>query len=209
MSQRTTGLRALLSSAAVYASFQDLLGAPAFRRRLVAEFLGVAPGMRMLDIGCGTADLLGHVPAGVEYHGFDLSDRYVAAARRRWGARGQFWQASVGDAPRLTAGRFQRAVAIGVLHHVDDTEAAQLAAQAAAALTDDGMLVTYDPTIIAATSRVARLLIQNDRGRHVRSPDAYAALLRRHFAEVSVTEIAGHLRIPYTACVITARRPRR
>jgi cyclopropane fatty-acyl-phospholipid synthase-like methyltransferase len=208
MTQRTTGLRAALSSAAVYQGLQDLLGGRRFQRRLVREHVQPAPGMRLLDIGCGTAAILEHVPDGVAYHGFDLSERYVAAARRRWGERGHFWQASVEDAPRLAGGRFERALAVGVLHHLDDDGARHLAAMAAAALTADGALVTYDPAITGATSRAARFLIDRDRGQNVRKPDEYAALLRTAFAEVTVVPVAHHLRIPYTGCIITARQPR-
>jgi cyclopropane fatty-acyl-phospholipid synthase-like methyltransferase len=209
MTQRTTGLRAALSSAAVYQGLQDLLGGRRFQRRLVTAHVAPAAGMRLLDIGCGTGAILEHVPPGVDYHGFDLSTRYVAAARRRWGERGHFWQASVADAPRLAAGRFERAIAIGVLHHLDDGEARALTGFAAAALTDDGALVTYDPAITAATSWPARFLIERDRGQHVRNPDQYAALLRTGFDEVSIVPVAHHLRIPYTGCILTARRPRR
>lgn len=209
MSQTTTGLRRVLSSAAVYQAVQDLLGSRRFQHRLVAEFVQPPAGARLLDIGCGTAALLEHLPPSVAYHGFDLSDRYVAAARRRWGARGQFWQASVADAPRLTGGRFERATAIGVLHHLDDGEARGLAALAAAALTDDGALITYDPAITGATSRAARFLIDRDRGQNIRTPEGYAALLAPAFAALEVVPVAHHLRIPYTGCVIVARRPRR
>ena len=75
MSQRTTGLRAALSSAAVYQAPQDLPGGRRFQRRLVDEYVRPAPGTRLLDIGCGTGAILEHVPAGVAYHGFDLSER--------------------------------------------------------------------------------------------------------------------------------------
>lgn len=209
MSQRTTGLRAALSSAAVYQAVQDLLGGRRFQRRLIREHVAPAPGMRMLDIGCGTGAIVEHVPAGVDYHGFDLSARYVEAARRRWGERAHFWQASVEDAPGLTGGRFDRAIAVGVLHHLDDAGARTLAGLAAAALTDDGMLVTYDPAYTGATNAAARFLIDRDRGQNVRTPDGYAALLATGFAEVTVAPVAGHLRIPYTGCIVHARRPRR
>lgn len=208
MTQRTTGLRAALSSAAVYQALQDLLGGRRFQRRLVDDHVRARPGMRLLDIGCGTGAIVEHVPAGVEYHGFDLSERYVTAARARWGDRGRFWQASVEDAPRLAGGRFDRALAVGVLHHLDDAGARGLAALAAAALAPDGALVTYDPAYTGATNAAARFLIDRDRGQNVRKPDEYAALLGSAFAEVEVVAVARHLRIPYTGCIITARAPR-
>ncbi len=209
MTQRTTGLRAALSSAAVYQGLQDLLGGRRFQRRLIDDHVAPQPGMRLVDIGCGPGAILEHVPAGVDYHGFDPSPRYIAAAQRRWGDRGHFWQAGVEDAPRLAGGRFDRAIAVGVLHHLDDGGARQLAGFAAAALADDGVLVTYDPAITAATSFAARFLIERDRGQHVRKPDDYAVLLRTAFADVTIVAVARHLRIPYTGCIVTARQPRR
>jgi hypothetical protein len=126
MSQRTTGLRAVLSSAAVYQGLQDLLGGRRFQRPLSPSSCA-----RRRARGSSTSAAAPRPCSSTcrrrRYHGFDLSERYVAAARRRWGARGQFWQASVADAPRLTGGRFARATAIGVLHHLDDAEAAGLA----------------------------------------------------------------------------------
>lgn len=208
MTQRTTGLRAALSSAAVYQGLQDLLGGRRFQRRLIDDHVAATPGMRLLDIGCGTGAILEHVPAGVAYHGFDLSERYIAAARRRWGERGHFWQAAVADAPRLAGGQFDRALAVGVLHHLDDAGARRLAACAAAALAPDGVLVTYDPAITGATSFAARFLIERDRGQNVRKPDEYAALLGTAFREVAIVPVARHLRIPYTGCILTARDPR-
>jgi len=208
VSQRTTGLRAALSFAAAYQAVQDLVGGRRFQRRLIADHVRPGPGTRLLDIGCGTGAVLEHVPAGVAYCGFDLSDRYVDAARRRWGDRGQFWRADIADAARLAGGSFDRAIAVGVLHHLDDDGARRLARYAAHALTTDGALVTYDPAFTPATTRAARFLLERDRGRHVRTPDAYAALLAPSFAEVEVAAVAGHLRIPYSGCIITARRPR-
>jgi cyclopropane fatty-acyl-phospholipid synthase-like methyltransferase len=208
MAERTSGARAALSIAGVYQRLQDLLGSRRFQRRLITEQVAAAPGMRLLDIGCGTGAVVEHVPRDVAYHGFDPSAGYIAAAQQRWGDRGRFWCAGVDDPVPADIGRFERATAIGVLHHLDDATAVKLAARAAAALTADGLLVTYDPAITAATSRLARFVIARDRGMHVRRPDAYAALLAAHFAEVEIVTVAGHLRIPYTGCILTARQPR-
>ncbi len=207
MTERTGGLRALLSRGALYQHLQDLLGSRRFQRHLVEAYVAPRPGMRLLDIGCGTGALVEHLPAGVAYHGFDPSARYVAAARRRWGQRGRFWRAGVADAA-VGEPTFDRVTAVGVLHHLDDATATLLAVRAATALGADGVLITYDPAVTAATSPLARFLLDRDRGAHVRSPERYVALLSPHFAEVEAVTVSGHLRVPYTGCVLTARRPR-
>jgi 2-polyprenyl-3-methyl-5-hydroxy-6-metoxy-1,4-benzoquinol methylase len=205
MSQRDTGLRRILRLPGGYQRFQDLLGAQRFQRRFAREWVQAEPGMRVLDIGCGPASLLDHLPDGVEYHGFDENPAYIAAARKRHPARGRFWQARVERQAIAELGRFDRVIALGVLHHLGDVDAAALIALAAAVLADDGALITYDPTLVPEQSWISRTLVKNDRGTAVRPPDGYATLARAAFRDVTVDVVSGHLRIPYHACVLTCR----
>lgn len=196
----------MLGASAVYAAFQDVLGAERFRRRL-ATWIDARPGQRVLDIGCGPAAILAHLPEGIDYHGFDDSAAYIAAARERWGDRAQFWQARVEEATLAELGKFDRVIAIGVLHHLDDAAAAALVALAARALAPGGMLLTYDPCWAADQGVISRALIARDRGQDVRDAHGYARLARARFADVAPEIVRGHLRVPYTACVMQCRRP--
>ena len=89
MTQITTGLRAVLSSPKVYDFLQMVMGAHSARWELVHEHVRPVSGCRILDVGCGTARILDYLP-NVEYHGFDLSQRYIDDATQRYGARGHF-----------------------------------------------------------------------------------------------------------------------
>jgi SAM-dependent methyltransferase len=97
-------------------------------------------------------------------------------------------------------------LAVGVLHHLDDGDAARLFTLAGSALAPGGRVITYDPCFAPAQGALARFLVSRDRGRHVRSPDGYEALARRAFSQVAATLLQGHLRIPYTATVLCASR---
>ncbi len=209
MTQRDTGLRRLLRLPRFYQGFQDLLGAQRFQRRFVREWVRAEPGMRVLDIGCGPAAVLDHLAAGIDYHGFDENPTYIAAARARHGERGRFWQARVERQAMAALGRFDRVIAIGVLHHLGDDDARALLDLAAGVLAPGGALVTYDPTLVPGQGRISRFLVERDRGADVRAPDGYAALARAAFADVTVEVVSGHLRVPYHATVMTARAPRR
>ena len=44
-------------------------------------------GAAILDVGCGTAQILRYLPEGIEYLGFDQNARYLECARNRFTAR--------------------------------------------------------------------------------------------------------------------------
>ena len=60
------------------------------RKRFVERHVRPRESDVILDIGCGTADIPEYLPASTRYVGMDMSESYVAAARRRWGTRGTF-----------------------------------------------------------------------------------------------------------------------
>jgi SAM-dependent methyltransferase len=202
MAQITSGLRAVLSAPWVYDATQRLLGVARYRRALVRDHFALFPGARVLDIGCGTGELLEALPGPIAYLGVDLSAAYIERARRRADPRARFVCADVDALEPGDSGPFDRIIGTGLLHHLDDEPAARLLARAARALAPGGFLLMVDPTLIDPQPALARALIVRDRGRNVRSPQAYAALARPAFADVETRVRHDLLRVPYTHCVL-------
>lgn len=198
MAQTTRGLRAILSSPVVYSSFQSLMGAHKGRQRFVADFVRPFPGMKILDIGCGPADILGYLPA-VDYHGFDISESYIAQARARFGQRGSFHCKQLRPADLAALPLFDVVLGIGLLHHLDDAVADGLLWLARRALKADGRFLTVDPCLDAGQNRIARFLVRSDRGQNVRDRVGYETLVGKVFAATRV-EIRHQAWIPYTHC---------
>ena len=199
------GVRRLLGAAGFYDWFQKVVGAERTRATLARDYIRARPRDRVLDIGCGTGRMLAYLPA-VEYYGFDLSADYIAAARRRHGARGLFWQERVTSASLTKVQPCDIVLAVAVLHHLDDAEALQLFELARGALRPGGRLVTYDACYTATQSRLARWIVSRDRGQHVRREAEYRALAERVFHQVCSAIWESPLRIPYTSITMECQR---
>jgi SAM-dependent methyltransferase len=205
MVQITKGIRAVLSHPTVYDFAQTLMGASRNRRWMQDAFFKARTGDRVLDVGCGTADILSVLP-DVDYVGYDVSGPYIEKARRRWGARGRF-HAALLDADALGGlGEFDLVLATGLLHHLDDDEVENLFRTLSLGLKPGGRIVTVDGTFTAGQSPVARWIISKDRGQNVRAPEAYAQLARGSFSDVR-----GHLLhrnwFPYTYWIMEIGSP--
>ncbi len=157
-------------------------------RRHVATHVRPQKGCRLLDMGCGTGAILDALPP-VDYTGFDRSEAYIQKARARH--RGTF---EVRDLEPVYRG-FDLVLATGLLHHLDDDQARralQVARQAGA------RLVTLDGCLTPETTWPARLLLSLDRGRFIRTPEAYESLARSAFDRVHTQVYHDLLRIPYS-----------
>ena len=193
MAEVTSGLRSVLSFPVVYDLVQRLFGSRSNRRAFVARFIRPRPGDAVLDVGCGSAELLEFMP-GVRYVGYDPNPRYIAYAQRKFGSGGRFIDGYflADDAKRHQP--FDIGILTGVLHHLDDGEAANLLAALRASIRTGGRLVTVDNVFIDGQNPVARKLIEWDRGKNVRQSAGYHALLQRHFSDVAETIV--HKRFP-------------
>lgn len=206
MAQKVTGLHALFSSAALYNLAQRLVGAEKARRLLVQDYFPKKGGYRMLDIGCGTAEILRHLPVDIDYTGFDASEAYIEEARERFDGRGSFSAELVREATLAEFDPFDIVLAFGLLHHLDDDEAAMLFSLAAQALKPEGRLITIDPVYVTPQNGLARWIISQDRGRNVRTPDAYAELARGRFARINPVVRHDMLNIPYSHLILECKK---
>jgi len=68
-----------------------------------------------------------------------------------------------------------------------------------------GRLVTSDPCFQPDQSAAARFIISGDRGRYVRSPEAYEAIARTVFDDVTVHVRHDMLRVPYTHVIMVCQ----
>jgi SAM-dependent methyltransferase len=199
------GLRSLLDRPVLYQWVQKLFGAERARRRFLDQYVEPEAGLRVLDLGCGPADLLRHL-GDVHYVGVDLSEAYIRQAEADYGSRGEFHCARLGGPEPLPGGPYDRVLAVGLLHHLDDTSADRLLRQAAQVLAPGGALVTLDCCYAPNQSGLSRWMVSRDRGEHVRRAEAYPVLAAPYFEDAYVDVLHNLLRIPYTHAAMVCRK---
>ncbi|EGV19347.1 class I SAM-dependent methyltransferase [Thiocapsa marina] len=206
MAQLTTGIRKILTRPWVYDLFQEAVGAGRLRKKYVASSVQPIPGVKILDIGCGTSEILRFLPESVVYVGYDLSADYIRSARSRYGCRGEWHCSPVSDMHVDDFGTFDIVMANGVFHHLDDQDAMRLAEIAARALKVSGRFCSFDGCFTKDQGRIARYIIAKDRGQNVRKPEGYLALVRPYFSTCDISVRRDLLRIPYTHAIIVATK---
>lgn len=198
-------MRKLLSNVHVYIALQKGLGADRLRR-LALEVANVQPGSSVLDVGCGPAYYLDQLPADIVYHGFDTHEPYLAFARKRW-PHAVFHHGVFNEEGLPESTRFDVMLLLGLLHHVDDAEAASLLALCAHRLAPGGRLVSADTAYVSGQRRVARWVADNDRGEYVRAPIQYRRLAEMAFGQVEGA-VLDVMRIPTSMWLMTSQQPR-
>jgi len=201
MSQITKGIFSIFSNPEIYDGFQNLMGAVEIRKELVREYIRPVPGAKILDIGCGTAEILGFLPQDVCYWGFDISSRYIESARKRFGARGHFHCGLFDSEKAALLPKFDIVMAFGVLHHLDDDEAVNIFALASSVITDSGRVISMDPCFVVGQNPIARFLISKDRGQNVRDQSGYCNLPSNIFLKID-GKVRHRSRVPYTDWVM-------
>ncbi len=198
--------RSILGFAPVFHLFNFLIGARHARKTAVTEFVKPRPGERVLDCGCGTGDLRPFL-GDVDYLGIDISNAYIRAARKRYGAPDRFLVMDIADAMLDHEPPFDLVMAFGFLHHLDDTQAKNFLQKAIRYLKPTGRFVSMEPCFSEDQSRSARYLIGKDRGQHPRNKSGYLELLQPLFTVIDAQLRHNLLRIPYTHILIGATAP--
>jgi SAM-dependent methyltransferase len=195
--------RSILANASAYSGLARMLSKGGGVPRL-PNLLEIRPNESVLDLGCGPAAILGALP-DVTYCGIDVSPRYLADARAKFGHRARFVERLfTAQADLSDLGRFDHVIAVGLLHHLDDETAMAVCRAARMVLRTGGRFTALDPALIERQNPFARFAVKLDRGRFVRMPNGYRHLASLAFASVTATVLHDLLRIPYTHVLLRA-----
>ena len=204
--QRNSGLQRWLSFPRLYDLFQDAIGGNALRRRFIRNQVRAKPGDKVIDIGCGPAQILPWLPS-VDYLGLDVNSAYIASARRRHLDKGTF---VVGDTTSLWDDpRFRDAdivLGLGILHHLDDEEALNCLRFAHRALKPGGRFVCFEACWVSYQGFLSRYIMSKDRGQNIRTEQMYRQLAGSVFKKVNAWIDTKSMRIPYVIIFLECQK---
>ena len=204
--QSDSGILRWLRVPFLYNLFQEAAGANAVRRALIRNHVRPKVGDKLIDIGCGTAQILQCLPE-VEYLGLDTNPSILRSAKRTHGSKGTF---VVGDTQSLRDdSRFKDAdivMAIAVLHHLDDQDAVHCIRFAYDALKMSGRFICLEPCWVPNQGALSRFVMANDRGRNIRTEQQYRELSTRVFRNVTARVDTNPARIPYVNVVLKCEK---
>lgn len=185
----------LLGNVTLYVALQKALGSDRLRYRCLSE-LDLHDGDTVIDVGCGPAYYFPRLPS-VTYFGFDTSERYIAHASRRFGSsRAVFSTEVFGEQHLATIPPANAVLLLGLLHHLSDDDSRALLRVASRALAPGGRVIAVDTCYEPRQGRVSRWMSDNDRGEHVREPEAFVALARESFGDVDGEIVDDATRVP-------------
>lgn len=207
MAQRISGAYRLITIPSIYKALMFSLGAESAITRYVTEILQPTPGMKMLDVGCGPANVLAYLPA-VDYTGIDLNEKHIAFARERYGDRGRFMVGNAAGDLKQHEQSFDLINVSALLHHLGDDEAVSLFKSLTRLLKQNGRIVTFDNVWLPKQRVAVKLINALDSGTNIRTPEAYLSLLGGLELNIETRIFNDLLRIPYDHFVMIARHSR-
>ena len=184
-----------------YNFIQQFFGSKQMWIAFTKEHLPNDMPLRILDLGCGTAEVLKYLPPQTDYCGIDSHLPYIQSCQTKYATRGTFHHADWDDFEATEA--FDCVLLLGLLHHLDDSSARAVIQKGLDALVSGGFVISLDGCRPDSCSRFEEFFYKSDRGKFVRTVHQYAHLYP------SAPEFFVHrdwLRIPYQYLVCQLRK---
>ena len=202
MSQKTNNIYSLFSNTLFYSLSQKIMSGTSFRENIAKKYIK-KDKLKVLDIGCGPAEILNSLPR-VKYFGYDINPAYINYAKKKYKNKGNFYCKKFTKKEIKKLPMFDCVLLFGILHHLNDNEINNLIPLIKKVLKKGGKIITEDPILIKNQNLIARFIINKDRGDNVRDKKGYLKILNKYFKRIK-SKIYHQKFIPYTWFVMVCK----
>ena len=178
--------RRILEVPIIYDAFQFIMGAKKRQRIFKDEYIGNVSGLRVLELGCGTSDILEYFEE-CDYTGVDLDKDYIRAAQKRFKDKkwAKFICSDVNDFAKNCHEKYDLILMTAVIHHISDEEVENCFNSIKSLLKADGRFISFDGVYREGMSWFEKFLNDIDRGQFVRKESEYVRLNKKYFSNVT------------------------
>lgn len=191
----------ILSIPIVYKIWQRMVGNYKLWKVYSKYYVKAKEGDRILDIGCGPANVINYLPKDIDYVGFDDSSTYIEDAKKRFTKKNYYFFRENVNCVKDFEKKFDIIMANGILHHIEDSEAEKLISFASKNLKQDGRFITSDGCYILNQSKIRKWILKNDRGKFIRTKENYLKLISKHFSKIEASIREDLYNIPHTMII--------
>ena len=196
MTQRKNQIYNFINNPLIYKIIQGVMSGTSFRNGIIKKNI-TKNNLKILDIGCGPAQILEHIPK-CDYYGYDIARRSIQYAKKKYYQKNyHFYCKKFNKTELKKLPKFDFIIFFGILHHLSNKEVHEILKLCKKIMKKNSKLLTEDPIFLKNQNIIAKFLIKKDRGLNVRKKQQYIDLLKKHFKKIKNKVIHQYF-IPYT-----------
>ena len=201
----------------IYNLIQSSVGSKRMWRKFVEQSVKLTHQIQWtstdlwLDLGCGTAEILNHIPQNIPYLGIDSNPKYIDFAKKKYSHRPhcQFvcadWNSTEWRS-NIEHKKIKIITLLGLLHHLQDDAAHTVLQLSVELLQPKGTLITLDGCKESGASLLEQMFYGIDRGQYVRSSVELCRLFPKEF-KPNIESYTNWLRVPYRYALCHVVKP--
>ena len=140
------------------------------KEALEALLLNCKPGASVLEVGCGTGEVLAYLPPEIAYFGVERSEYALSEARAKWSGRKAIFETALASQLPFPDSMFDAALMVYVLEHLPDPKKA---------LTEVGRVIKPGGILILAAPNLEFPLAFPNALRHISAGSRLVFHLKR------------------------------
>ena len=196
MSQRKNLIYNFINNPLIYKFIQSVMSGKSLRNSIIKKNIKKS-NLKILDIGCGPAQILEHIPQ-CDYYGYDIDHRSIQYAKKKYHQKNyHFYCKKFNKTELKKLPKFDFIIFFGILHHLSNKEVYEILKLCKKIMKKNSKLLTEDPILLENQNVIAKFLIKKDRGLNVRDKQEYINLLKKHFKKIK-NKVTHQYFIPYT-----------